>query len=164
MGYEAYPMDYEKFTVTGLPSSCDLDKGGGTETVKVYLGLNYYDDPPRFDENVTVLMHFPEESWEVIDCTGGTSPLRFTFWVDLFRVLHRVEAAGGGGKLLFQLKKVKNQDYYANYNSDLDIGDLASWIENSQNDPAQTPGDLEKLNEYGNAIKEHSILKLIYLK
>ena len=156
------PIFYKNFSVTGLPASCSLDKGSGEIDVKVYLGLNFYEDPPRFDEEVMVLMYFPEEPWEKIDCSGGLSPFTLTLWVDLFRVMHRVEAAGGGGKLLFRLQKTEGQEHYAGYSSNLTLEDLAAWIENAQDDPAQQE-NLESLNEYGSAVEENSSLRLFHL-
>lgn len=154
-------VDYNSFTVTGMSAGCKFNKGDGVVNIKLYLGLNFYDDPPRFDEEVMTLMHFPAEPFELIDCAGGVTPFVMNLWVDFFRILHRADAAGGDGPLLFRLKKTDGQaNLYAVYDSNLTLADLAEAIKAAENDPAQQ--DLSGLGEYGDNLEETSSFRLFH--
>jgi hypothetical protein len=154
-------IEYKYFSIDGMPASCQTDTGDGVQNLEVDLGLNFYDDPPRFDDTVFVQMYFPEEPWELIDC-GGNVMFSYTLWVDIFRVLHRSSMIVGDGPLVFGLRKTEDQsEPFAVFGSELTMKDLQDEVETLENEQEKQEM-LKEIEEFGDNIELTTSLKLFH--
>ncbi|MEK6222856.1 MAG: hypothetical protein N2D54_11475 [Chloroflexota bacterium] len=146
--FDAGPVEYQKFTMPEAAPRCQLDTEDGKMTVKMFLGLNLYDHPPRLDETIILVMNFPEKPLEIMECPL-VNPATFTLWVDMLRLM-RFTTPIGNENLFFRLDKVEGKNYYAIYHVSQTLTQLLEETGTQLND-----ADLE--------VKEITTLKLFHV-